>query len=1230
MPVQIGKFRVLRQLGSGAMGAVFLARHPGLGQEVAVKVLHDRDPEVVARFRREAEIMARIKDPGVVEVFEAGVHEGQLFLAMEYVQGQDLAEQLKERGALPPAEAVGLMAQVSRGVEAAHQAGVIHRDLKPANILLDASGRPKVTDFGISSRAGPGRHSLTETGVLLGTPAYMAPEQALDARTADARSDVYALGVILHECLSGQRAFRGASGLAVLTAVVEGDAAPLPSGLPQEVVEVVRVAMALDPGDRFTSAGVLAESLEEIGEAGNPRKAGVGRFLGVALTLALLGGLLGWGLLQAGIDRPSPAPSVPVASTPLVSRSLPVASASPTPKSSPGPTSSATPSSFPPVKSADYYTDKRRFWGLSAAELGGEAARGHPAAQARLGSLAMAGRVGLPKEQVKALLLSAAEAGDPEAMLMLAAWHGRHKVVAPRNWAREAAEAGSGSALRSLGRPLSEARAAVLEAAGRGDPTAHGFLVKTALEAGDREEALSRLDAGIAFGIERFRAIRARLLRNTPKANYAKSFEDFQAAAHLPEGKCGLARSYALGLGVKQDRARARKLIQAASEQGYPYALFELVYVAEGPEERAEALRGLNAFAKRGPGEPMTPDFLWGELALYLLEVEARSGRRAGAMLRLAKPLTSTDARVPLKLGILILMGETGRHGFDPMTLFERAWDLGHVEGLYASADCLLLGRGAPRDVPRGLRLMKEAGRAGSSLAWNRLGLAYAGRLGLKIKKDPARALKYFLKAAEGGYPAAMLAAAERLEEKGDLLEARRWTLEGARRMAASDLEKGDELASREATEFLATGTYRDAIELLAERADRKGSREGAKRWSERGRAQDPPLCLALSARLERGQESSNWKQVADWYRQAHSVGDPEGRFGLARCLAHGRGVERDLRQAKQLIEEGRAEFPQRALLEDVVIAARAGERESLGALFVELRELERRALPAHEWGELGLELLEACSGLPVEEARPISAAMVLCFRRAAPATSVDPRVPFVAADLVERGVYTLPPDAPQKPGEQVTSWYGRAANLRHGLACRRLAQRLIHGVGTTQNVGRGLETLRTSAELGEISAWEVLGDLYREGLGPKLKVNLRKAEAAYQRGADASFEGRGSVATRGRLYAKLGGMLLKRKEVMKKGIMWLERGVELKAPLAEIGYGACLLFGRGVKRNAAQGLARLEPHAASYVLACEALAMAYRQGAGVVANPDKAREYAGLVEALRAQGAKRWPGPPR
>jgi serine/threonine-protein kinase len=263
-------YEVLQRLGEGGMGRVYEARHVRLGRRFAAKVLHHAfasDREAVARFRREATAAAAIPSPHVAQVFDVNVtRDGQPFLIYELLEGADFGSLLQREGALAVGRATRIARQVAAGLRAAHDAGVVHRDLKPENVMLvrgsDGGEFAKVLDFGIAKMNQEDK--LTRTGAVLGTPAYMAPEQARGGSTVDHRVDVYALGAILYRALTGQPAFAGEDAGRTLTSVI-WDEPPRPKTLRRDLPEalelVIQRAMAKDPDARFASMAELDAAL---------------------------------------------------------------------------------------------------------------------------------------------------------------------------------------------------------------------------------------------------------------------------------------------------------------------------------------------------------------------------------------------------------------------------------------------------------------------------------------------------------------------------------------------------------------------------------------------------------------------------------------------------------------------------------------------------------------------------------------------------------------------------------------------------------------------------------------------------------------------------------------------------------------------------------------------------------------------------------------------------------
>ncbi len=270
-----GRYRVSRELGRGSMGRVYEVVHERTGKRMALKTLlpHLADDFVsVARFRREALLADRIGDPHVVDVFDMGQLESRVpYITMELLEGRTLAAALRESGPLSVERALDIAIQICRGLEAAHGAGVVHRDLKPENIfLLDAAEDfVKLLDFGVSKlreRVGdPASEELTAAGAAVGTPYYMAPEQAWGGEV-DARADIYALGVVLYEMLTGRRPYEAPTVPCLMLRVMERSTAcvtELRPEVPDELAAVVHRALSPHPEDRFQSAEALRAALYE-------------------------------------------------------------------------------------------------------------------------------------------------------------------------------------------------------------------------------------------------------------------------------------------------------------------------------------------------------------------------------------------------------------------------------------------------------------------------------------------------------------------------------------------------------------------------------------------------------------------------------------------------------------------------------------------------------------------------------------------------------------------------------------------------------------------------------------------------------------------------------------------------------------------------------------------------------------------------------------------------------
>jgi WD40 repeat protein/tRNA A-37 threonylcarbamoyl transferase component Bud32 len=269
-------YEVLGELGRGGMGVVYRARDTRLNRTVALKMVlagAHADPRDLVRFLAEAEAVAAVEHPHVVRVFGYGEHDGRPYMALEFCDGGSLAGRISRSGRLTPKEAAAVVAAVARGVQAAHDLGIVHRDLKPANVLLtappgepaaSAAWVPKVTDFGLAKRGGGS--GLTQTNAVMGTPAYMAPEQAKgQTKFVGPAADIYALGVILFECLAGRPPFDADDTIALILKVVEDDPPPLSRfapAVPWDLDVIARKCLAKEPRERYPTAAALADDLD--------------------------------------------------------------------------------------------------------------------------------------------------------------------------------------------------------------------------------------------------------------------------------------------------------------------------------------------------------------------------------------------------------------------------------------------------------------------------------------------------------------------------------------------------------------------------------------------------------------------------------------------------------------------------------------------------------------------------------------------------------------------------------------------------------------------------------------------------------------------------------------------------------------------------------------------------------------------------------------------------------
>src|SRR5262245_1342114 len=275
----LAHYKILDRIGAGGMGEVYRARDTRLGRTVALKVLVAdvaTDPDRRDRFLREARASAALSHPNIAALFEIGEDQGQLFLAFEYVPGETLGAVIGGRP-MNPRRAIELGVQIADALADAHAEGIVHRDIKPANIIVTPKGHAKILDFGLATWTAGGaerEHASevatmmkTAAGTTLGTVAYMSPEQALGEQI-DERTDIFSLGVVLFEMLTGKRPFTGTTATAVSMQIVQTPVPPLTSvnrSVPRELDPIVAKALAKKPDDRYASAATLAAELRSVG-----------------------------------------------------------------------------------------------------------------------------------------------------------------------------------------------------------------------------------------------------------------------------------------------------------------------------------------------------------------------------------------------------------------------------------------------------------------------------------------------------------------------------------------------------------------------------------------------------------------------------------------------------------------------------------------------------------------------------------------------------------------------------------------------------------------------------------------------------------------------------------------------------------------------------------------------------------------------------------------------------
>ena len=325
---RIGRYEVLEELGVGGFATVHRARDPGMDRIIALKVMHPhlaRDPQYLERFLREARAAGAVNHPNVVIVYEVGSDGEQHYIAMEYLPSS-LHDLLGQRGALQAEEALALLRPIALALQAAHERGIVHRDIKPHNILLTEEGVPKVTDFGIARAADLG--TMTRTGMVMGTPQYMSPEQGRGERV-DIRSDIYSLGIVLYQMLTGTTPLEGSTPQEVMRHHLQERDTPMGTlaglRLPSGVAGLLERCLEKDPDRRYQTPGELARALERaMPGAEHPQEAE-----------------------RPAVPPRPPSPRPPATALPVATSSAPAPTAITTPSPAPTPTTTPVATAIP-------------------------------------------------------------------------------------------------------------------------------------------------------------------------------------------------------------------------------------------------------------------------------------------------------------------------------------------------------------------------------------------------------------------------------------------------------------------------------------------------------------------------------------------------------------------------------------------------------------------------------------------------------------------------------------------------------------------------------------------------------------------------------------------------------------------------------------------------------------------------------------------------------------------
>jgi TPR repeat protein len=853
-----GPYRIVGELGRGAMGVVYRARRSGLDADLALKLLTNANPKQAARLRREAQSLARLNHPALVRVFDVGELQGVPYLAMGYVYGTTLEDRL-QAGPLRPDMAAKITLGLAEGLAHAHAHQILHRDVKPANVLLCPDGSAKLVDFGLAKaldRVGATK-ALTQSGAMLGTPGFWSPELAGGEREVDARSDVYSLGATLFAALTGEPPFAGASLMELAVATCE-QPAPAPSSLapkvPPGLDAVVLQCLAKAPEDRYPTAAALAEDL--------------GRFLD-GLPTAASGGCEGGGTVARA------RASLGAGITAVVALSILTAGGTWAWSVRSAPPSAADRASTSPVPSEAPLSPARQLRARAASD---------PAAWRKLARLQDA-----EGDSSGALqsLVAGAKAGDAQAMLAVAerlSAKGNPAGAVP--WFEAALGAGQADAAFPL---------ALLKFEGRGtspDAAAAAGLWRQAAEAGDTQ-AMVRLG--------RLHVSGEGVVRSEERAR-----QWFRRAAEAREaqGMFRLARALER-LRPQSSDAEALSLYRRAAESGHVVAMRVLAQRLRDAND-SQWWEWLERAARGGNPKAMS------SLGLALLSTEERERRDAKQGIEwLERASKRGEVTAPVELSSLLATGFSGvaADATASRRWLVRACALGHLESHDVLAGYLIRGVGGERDDVGAVELWAAASREGHRSSGMILGYIAAPRqrvapalraAGERIHKRAAEGVpaahfalglaylfsqrmadstREMIAAAEGGHHKGMAWAGIMLGTK-DPAKSRRW------------LERAAEESDIPAAALTTLG------KLMISGGQAKEGRAFLRRGALTG---DAAAIHAYAEALYRGEGGAKDPAAArHWFRRAAGDSYPTSQRALGAFLSKGVGGPQDVDQARE------------------------------------------------------------------------------------------------------------------------------------------------------------------------------------------------------------------------------------------------------------------------------------------------------------------------------------------